>query len=74
MITIDPLTGVGTLIGPTNDAGAANHLFRDATFDTNLGLAVGVGGPAGTCNLRSFDLTVMARYVPEYAATIRASL
>lgn len=56
LITMNPMTGVGTLIGPTNDAGAVNHLFRDVTFDINLGLPVGVGGPAGVCNLRSFDL------------------
>jgi hypothetical protein len=51
LITIDPMTGVGTLVGPTDDALATNHLFRDATFDINLGLAVGTN----PCELRSFD-------------------
>jgi hypothetical protein len=53
LITIDPMTGVGTLVGPTNDAGAANHPFRDVTFDINLGLPVGTD----PCSLRSFDAT-----------------
>jgi hypothetical protein len=51
LITIDTKTGAGTLIGPTDDAGAANYPFRDITF---------VGAiPYGTtpCALASFDET-----------------
>ena len=57
LVTIDPMTGVGTVVGPTNDAGAVNLNFRDVTFDINLGLPVGVGGPSGICDLRSFIST-----------------
>ena len=51
LITIDPMTGVGTLVGPTNDAGAVNYPFRDVTFDQ------AAGWPFGTtpCQLRSFN-------------------
>ena len=51
LITIDPMTGVGTSIGPTNDAGAVNYPFRDVTFDINA------GWPYGTtpCELRRFS-------------------
>jgi hypothetical protein len=51
LITIDPMTGVGTLVGPTNDAGAVNYLFRDVTFD------FATGWPYGTtpCELRNFN-------------------
>jgi hypothetical protein len=52
LITIDPMTGVGALVGPTNDVTGGNHSIRDATFDINLGLAVGTD----PCTLRSFDL------------------
>ena len=51
LITIDTDTGAGTLIGPTDDAGAVNHPFRDITF---------VGAiPYGTtpCDLAFFDET-----------------
>jgi len=53
LATIDPLTGVGTLIGPTNDAGANNYNFRDVTFDNAAGWPFGVTGPP--CDLRTFD-------------------
>jgi len=51
LITIDPMTGVGTFVAPTNDAGAVNYPFRDVTFDNVA------GWPFGTtpCELRSFS-------------------
>lgn len=50
LVTIDPLTAVAAVIGPTNDGGGTNHPFRDVTFD------VAAGWPYGTtpCELRRF--------------------
>jgi len=53
LATIDPLTGVGTLVGPTIDGAANNYNFRDVTFDNAAAWPYGVTGPP--CDLRRFS-------------------
>lgn len=43
LITINPVTGAGTLIGPTNDGGAINHIIYGCTYVGNT--LYGLDGP-----------------------------
>ena len=46
LITIDPVTGAGTLIGPTDDGGATNHRIQGCAF--TAGVLRGFDVPSGT--------------------------
>jgi hypothetical protein len=53
LITIDPATGTGTLVGPTDDAGGVNHLIPGITFVGEV--LYGTDGPGN--NLVTIDVT-----------------
>jgi len=53
LITIDPATGAGTVVGPTDDAGGVNHLIPGMTFVGEV--LYGTDGPGG--NLVTIDVT-----------------
>ena len=53
LITIDPATGAGTLVGPTNDADGVNHLIPGVTFVGDV--LYGTDGPGN--NLVTIDVT-----------------